>query len=516
MTNRRLTGFSLVIGLIFAADAAAEQGRPDSRPLRRETIADGVAVRPETPAQAKARHGRVAERRKRVFVICHRGALEFAHENTLEAFRATMELGADGNEIDIRATRDGALVCFHDDMLDATLDAYGDVADYDWDELRTFRFRRPGPFGRHCRIPTLREVLDLHHRHGGLLHLDLKRPSWDKAIARLLTELDMWDHVIAANANCQAIISDSRFRPLTYKASLYLGRTEVDAAVIGAKMKRSGNGFIVEDPRGLLVALGREIGRPSTRSVAPQPSVKHPVSGESKLTDRRLLEVLDDDADWNRAAETEEAQAESAKWITARARAADEISRRGEASREVLDALARRVRQRSLHRHWRYHGLDGCAALRALFRLDSSKAIELARFALWRDDKALEAIRNPKYDTPSSWVDFRVKMFLFRELESLPGEATEALCRDYLALEESAALALGPLQFGAAAKTLLTISPRKATALVLLDHARSEVRGRAILFCVARGHEPWAREALAEQSPDALAYVLPKRGDVKQ
>src|SRR5262245_45058289 len=71
----------------------------------------------ETPAEAKQRHERVAERRKGTDIICHRGASEFAHENTLEAFRATFELGGDGNEIDIRATKDGVLVCFHDDML---------------------------------------------------------------------------------------------------------------------------------------------------------------------------------------------------------------------------------------------------------------------------------------------------------------------------------------------------------------------------------------------------------------
>ena len=51
-------------------------------------------------------------------MICHRGASEHAHENTLEALRATFELGGDGNEFDIRKTKDGVLVVFHDDMLD--------------------------------------------------------------------------------------------------------------------------------------------------------------------------------------------------------------------------------------------------------------------------------------------------------------------------------------------------------------------------------------------------------------
>ena len=65
----------------------------------------------------------------------------------MESYRAAFELGADGNEIDIRATKDGMLVCFHDDMVDHSLDAYGDVADYTWEELQQLPFRNPGRFG---------------------------------------------------------------------------------------------------------------------------------------------------------------------------------------------------------------------------------------------------------------------------------------------------------------------------------------------------------------------------------
>src|SRR6185295_6643105 len=119
---------------------------------------DPPAVPAETPAEGKRRHERVAERRKGIDIICHRGASEHAHENTLEAFRATFELGGDGNEFDIRRTKDGILVVFHDDMLDRLLDGYGDVSEVSWAELQRFRFREPGRFGAQCRIQTLVEV----------------------------------------------------------------------------------------------------------------------------------------------------------------------------------------------------------------------------------------------------------------------------------------------------------------------------------------------------------------------
>lgn len=50
----------------------------------------------------------------RPLVIAHRGASAVEYENSLAAFRAAGKLGADGVELDIHATQDGALVVHHD------------------------------------------------------------------------------------------------------------------------------------------------------------------------------------------------------------------------------------------------------------------------------------------------------------------------------------------------------------------------------------------------------------------
>ena len=219
---------------------------------------DRPSVPPERPGEAESRHRRVAKRRSGTQIICHRGAIEFAHENTLEAYRAAFELGADGNEIDIRATKDGVLVCFHDDMLDGLLEAYGDVADFTWAELRRCRFRNPGPFGQHCRIPTLVDVLQLHRKYAGLLQLDIKRPGLAEPIMRLLDRMDMWDHVVHAPAD----VDDPRVRHSRFKASLYSDRSEVDAEAITRALEKPGTSLILEDPRGVAIALGRTFQRP--------------------------------------------------------------------------------------------------------------------------------------------------------------------------------------------------------------------------------------------------------------
>ena len=47
-------------------------------------------------------------------IIGHRGAPREARENTLAGFRRALELGADGIELDVHATRDGTIVVHHD------------------------------------------------------------------------------------------------------------------------------------------------------------------------------------------------------------------------------------------------------------------------------------------------------------------------------------------------------------------------------------------------------------------
>lgn len=53
-------------------------------------------------------------------VAAHRGASSLAPENTIEAFEKAIEVGADMVEFDVRSTRDGLLVAFHDAVAEWT------------------------------------------------------------------------------------------------------------------------------------------------------------------------------------------------------------------------------------------------------------------------------------------------------------------------------------------------------------------------------------------------------------
>jgi glycerophosphoryl diester phosphodiesterase len=55
---------------------------------------------------------------QRTAVFAHRGCTEGFVENTLEAFDEAKRLGADGVELDVRLTADGALAIHHDPAID--------------------------------------------------------------------------------------------------------------------------------------------------------------------------------------------------------------------------------------------------------------------------------------------------------------------------------------------------------------------------------------------------------------
>jgi glycerophosphoryl diester phosphodiesterase len=87
-----------------------------------------------------------------VVAIAHRGEPVGHRENTLPAFEAALALGADMVELDLRRTRDGAVVVLHDQTLERLWGVDASVGDLDLADLA-----RLGEDD--VRIPTLGEAL---------------------------------------------------------------------------------------------------------------------------------------------------------------------------------------------------------------------------------------------------------------------------------------------------------------------------------------------------------------------
>ncbi len=93
------------------------------------------------------------------WIVGHRGAPRLARENTIESFDRAEILGTDAIEFDVRQTRDGDAVVFHDEEI---------VLGNQRISIRSFTVREieklllPSEFGE-FRIPRLEEVF---HRYG--------------------------------------------------------------------------------------------------------------------------------------------------------------------------------------------------------------------------------------------------------------------------------------------------------------------------------------------------------------
>lgn len=159
----------------------------------------------------------------RPIVIAHRGASGYRPEHTLESYRLAIEMGADFVEPDLVSTKDGVLVCRHENEIGGTTDvaAHPEFAarrttktidgqtvegwfteDFTLAELRTLRARerlpqlRPGntEFDGRFTIPTFDELIALVQRESAArgrtigIYPETKHPSYFHSIGLALEE----------------------------------------------------------------------------------------------------------------------------------------------------------------------------------------------------------------------------------------------------------------------------------------------------------------------------------------
>jgi glycerophosphoryl diester phosphodiesterase len=124
-----------------------------------------------------------------IVVVAHRGYHHRAPENTLGAFRAAIDVGADFAELDVQETADGEIVVLHDRDLMRMAGDPRRIADLTLAEARRLDLgRKAGPEFAGERIPTLAEVIALA-RGKIKLQIELKYYGKDRGLARKVAEL---------------------------------------------------------------------------------------------------------------------------------------------------------------------------------------------------------------------------------------------------------------------------------------------------------------------------------------
>ncbi|MBZ0184920.1 MAG: glycerophosphodiester phosphodiesterase [Candidatus Obscuribacterales bacterium] len=138
-------------------------------------------------------------------VIGHRGASLEKPENTIAAFLAAIDSGADAIELDVRRTIDGELVVIHDATVDRTTDGSGSVSQLSLAQIKRldagYRFTRDGgrtfPYrNQGIGVPTLAEVLSA--TDDTMIFLELKEKNRELAdcVRACLVEHQALDRVL--------------------------------------------------------------------------------------------------------------------------------------------------------------------------------------------------------------------------------------------------------------------------------------------------------------------------------
>lgn len=106
----------------------------------------------------------------RPLIIGHRGASAVAPENTIAAFEAAIEAGADGIEFDVRLASDSVPVVIHDETLYRTHRVRQRIADSSVNQLNEFD------------VPSLAQVFELFSSNNLLLYLEMKGKETQLAV----------------------------------------------------------------------------------------------------------------------------------------------------------------------------------------------------------------------------------------------------------------------------------------------------------------------------------------------
>ena len=103
-------------------------------------------------------------------ILAHRGIHHDVAENSLNAFKAVKNVPVQGVELDVRLTKDGIVIVFHDDNLKRLFGKEEKIADLSHDQINNIASQN------NVIIPSLKEVFDLL-LEDSLINVEIKEPE---------------------------------------------------------------------------------------------------------------------------------------------------------------------------------------------------------------------------------------------------------------------------------------------------------------------------------------------------
>ena len=168
-------------------------------------------------------------------IIAHRGSSFNVPENTLEAFNTAIEEGSDGIELDVRLSKDGVPMVFHDGTTKRFTGREYRIAEMDADAVKEIpvgkwfnnRFpKRARHNFQNIGVPTLSELLDELSDFNGIIYVELKCADGEaekaaEAAADVLVNAGLTSRFIVKSFNLDTIPVLQKLRPELKTAALF-------------------------------------------------------------------------------------------------------------------------------------------------------------------------------------------------------------------------------------------------------------------------------------------------------
>lgn len=174
-------------------------------------------------------------------IFAHRGASGTHPENTMAAFKAALELGAGGIELDVQMTKDGELVIIHDETVNRTTNGQGAIEEMTAKQVKSldagswFHEKFSGE-----KVPTLDQFFTWASKNKLQINIELKTNKVPyHGIEQLLLEIiekhRMKGRVIVSSFNINSLKHIIELDPYIAVAGL-VWKTPQDAVTIAKQL----------------------------------------------------------------------------------------------------------------------------------------------------------------------------------------------------------------------------------------------------------------------------------------
>ena len=188
------------------------------------------------------------------FLIAHRGAQKIITENTLDSVLLAFKYGATHVEIDIRKTKDGKLVLFHDPITFKFDRKISLVSHREMESLEQISLSKGG------RITTLGTLLAALKDLPGRLVIETKTLGLEEEILKLIDNYDFWDRVIVWSFRHQSIKTFQQLGGKKIKKAIILSLRPIFEKDILRRAFDCGADFVYPVFRNLNIRLFRQHG----------------------------------------------------------------------------------------------------------------------------------------------------------------------------------------------------------------------------------------------------------------